>query len=64
MAAPEKILWGASRGQNAYLSGQKSKELPKMADFCHFFPSDWGKVGDRAPHAPPLGAATGSNLSV
>ena len=31
------FLWGASRGQNAILRGQKSKKLPKMADFGNFF---------------------------
>ena len=43
------VLWGASRGQNAFLRGQKSKNLPKMADFDNFFASDWGgKWGGRA----------------
>ena len=28
------------------LRGQKSKKLPKMADFDHFFASDWGQVGE------------------
>ena len=28
---------GASKGQNAILRGQKSQNLPKMADFGHFF---------------------------
>ena len=36
VAAPE-IFCGASRGQNAFLRGQKSTNLPKMADFDHFF---------------------------
>ena len=49
MAAPEKLLWEASRGQNAHLRGQKSKNLPKIADFCHFFPSDWGASGEEPP---------------
>ena len=31
------FLGGASRGQNAFLSGQKSENLPKMAAFDHFF---------------------------
>ena len=52
VAAPETFLWGELRGQ-------KSKKLPNMADFCHFFlligrqvggrASDWGT---NAPHAP------------
>ena len=67
VAAPE-ICCGGIEGQNAFLRGQKSKILPKMADFCHFFPFLMGKgggqVGGRAsdggqmpPHAP-LDAAT------
>ena len=41
---------GASREQNAYLRGQKSKNLPKMADFCHFFLLTGGKwVGAEPP---------------
>ena len=37
MAAPEIFfVEGASKGQNAFLRGQKSKNLPKMADFDHF----------------------------
>ena len=62
VAAPEIFLWGASRGQNAILSGQKSKNLPKIADFGHFIllrgggqvggrASDWGAF---SPMAPPL----------
>ena len=31
------FLWGASRGQNAILRGQISKNLPKMAYFGNFF---------------------------
>ena len=57
---------GASRGQNAILRGQESKNLPKMADFGHFFlltggqvgggrASDWGHL---PPMPPPLDAAT------
>ena len=46
VAAPEIFLcWGASRGQNMILRGQKSKNLPKMADFGNFFSSDWGESG-------------------
>ena len=37
VAAPENFLWGASRGKNTFLRGQKSKKLQKMADFGHFF---------------------------
>ena len=31
------FLWGASRGQNPFLRGQKSKNLLKMADIDHLF---------------------------
>ena len=48
---------GASRGQNAILRGQKSKNLPKMADFGHFFLLTGGKWGGAEPptggHFPP-----------
>ena len=44
----QKFLWGASRGQNAFLRGQKSKNLPKMADFNHFLLLTGWQVGDRA----------------
>ena len=61
MAAPEFFLWGASRGQNAILRGQKSKNLPKMADFGHFFLLTGGQVGGQSlwlggicPPCPPL----------
>ena len=62
MAAPEIFLWGASRGQNAILRGQKSKNLLKMADFGYFFlltggaepPTQWGAF----PPPCPLDAAT------
>ena len=52
VAAPE-------RGQNAILRGQKSKNLPKMADFDNFFLLTGGQVGGRAskggqmPPCPP-----------
>ena len=45
VAAPEIFLWGASRGQNAILRGQKSKNLLKIADFDHFFLLTGGHVG-------------------
>ena len=71
MAAPEIFCGGgASRGQNAILRGQKSKNLPKMTDFGHFFSSDWGASGGGEPptggggifpHAP-LDAATAENI--
>ena len=56
---------GASRGKNAILRGQKSKNLPKMADFGHFFLLTGGasgggqslQLGAFAP-CPPLDAAT------
>ena len=52
---------GASRRQNVILRGQKSKNLPKMADFGIFFFWQGGKWGGGAepltggqyPHAPP-----------
>ena len=63
VVALEIFLWGrVSRGQNAILRGQKSKNLPKMADFGHFFLlTEGGQMGDRASdwgggqmsHAPP-----------
>ena len=44
MAAPDQIFFfffcgGGHRGEGAKcdLRGQKSKELPEMADFSHFF---------------------------
>ena len=58
---------GASRGQNAFLRGQKSKNLPKIADLDHFFILTGGKWGDRTSNGggqmppcspPPLDAAT------
>ena len=57
------FFWGGgtSRGKNAILRGQKSQNLPKMADFGHFVlltggasggrASDWG--GDKMPTCPP-----------
>ena len=63
MAAPEFFffffLWGggASRGQNAILRGQISKNLPKMADFGNFFLLTGGKWGAEPPtggHLPPM----------
>ena len=48
VVAPENFSWGVLRGQNAYLRGKFFFEMPKIADFSHFFPSDWGKVGGRA----------------
>ena len=66
VAAPENFLWGALRGQ-------KSKKLPKMADFGRLFFSDWGgKWGAEPPTGgggkypmppppllmPPLGKCT------
>ena len=43
---------GASRGQNAILRGQKSKNLLKMDDFGNFF-LDWGACGGGGKY-PPL----------
>ena len=37
VAAPEILFVGGIEGENAFLRGQKSKNLLKMADFCHFF---------------------------
>ena len=39
---------GGIEGQNAILRGQKYKNLPKMADFGHFFLLTGGQVGGRA----------------
>ena len=62
VAAPENFSWGAARGQNAYLRGQKSKKLPKIADFSHFFfltGGKWGRASDWGKCPPcPLDAAT------
>ena len=38
----------ASRGKNAILRLQKSKNLPKMADFGHFFLLTGEKVGGQS----------------
>ena len=49
------FLWRASRGQNAFLKGQKSKNLPKMADFDHFFSDGRSEPPTglaNVPHAP------------
>ena len=53
--------WGASRGGgNAILRGQKSKNLPKMADFGHFLlltGGKWGqsfRLGGQMPPCLPL----------
>ena len=55
MAAPEFFfLWGASRGQSAILSGQKSKN----GLFWPFFFLTGGGKWVAEPHAP-LDAATG-----
>ena len=58
VAAPEIFCGGASRGQNAILRGQKSKNLPKMADFGHFFlltgGASGGTASDWGAFAPPL----------
>ena len=50
------------------LGGQKSKKLPKMADFCHFFLLTGGQSlrrggGGKCPPCPPphLGTATVGN---
>ena len=41
---------GHRGGQNVILRGQKSKNLPEMTDFGHFFPSEWGgQVGAEGP---------------
>ena len=37
MAALEIFLMGGIKGQNTFLSGQKSKNLAKMADFDNYF---------------------------
>ena len=57
VAAPEIFCGGASRGQNTFLRGQKSKKLPKMADFGHFFFWLGGKWGEKPPTGgkmPPM----------
>ena len=48
VAAPE-YFGGGIEGENCIFKGAKSKNLPKMADFCYFPPSygggggKWGK---------------------
>ena len=32
-----RIFWGGIEGAKCFLRGQKSKNLPKMADFDNFF---------------------------
>ena len=56
VAAPEFFFFegGASRGQNAILRGEKSKNLPKMADFGQIFLLTGGQVGEAEP---PTGGA-------
>ena len=41
----EIFLWRAIEGENAILRGQKFKNLPKMADFGHFFSADGASRG-------------------
>ena len=48
VAAPEIICWGASRGQNAILSG-KIQKFAENGRFLPFFPSDWGASGGAEP---------------
>ena len=47
---------------DAFLRGQKSKNLQKMADFDHFSPFEGGQVGEEPPTGregmPHLDAAT------
>ena len=47
------FLWGIE-GENTFLKGQKSKNLPKMADFAHFFLLTGGKWRGQMPPMPPL----------
>ena len=66
------FLWGASRGINAILRWQLSKNLPKMPDFGHFFSSDCGQGGHGAsdwvekcpllPLMPPLVSGHAANM--
>ena len=51
---------GDIEGAKCISAGAKSKNLPKMADFCHFFPN-WGKWGRAEP--PTGGANAPSCLS-
>ena len=63
VAAPEIFLWGGIEGAKCNSEGVKIKNLPKMADFGHFFLDGGGKwgaeppTGGKCPHAP-LDAAT------
>ena len=58
MVAPD--FCGGIEGAKCDSEGKKSKNLKKMADFGHFFSSDWGgKWGEpptegNAPLMPPL----------
>ena len=64
VAAP--FFVGASRVKNKILRGQKSKDLPKMADFGIFSSggasggraSDWGANAPMPPLMPPLPVRT------
>ena len=38
----QNFFVGGTEGAKCISEGQKSKNLPKMADFYHFFSSDWG----------------------
>ena len=68
-ATSGEALWEASRGQNAILRGQKSKNLPKMAVFDHFFFFWLGGAGGepltggQMPPCPPSHAATDSTAT-
>ena len=44
-----RFFGGASRGKMRFWRGKNPKKLPKMADFCHFFPSNWGASGEEPP---------------
>ena len=55
----QKFLWVASRGQNAFLRGQKSKPLLKMTDF-DFFSSNGGERGQVG--VEPLTVGGGANV--
>ena len=44
-----RIFCGGLRGQNTILRGQKSKNLPKVADFGHFFLLTGGGQGGEPP---------------
>ena len=72
VAAPEFFFFsgggGRSSGQNAILRVQKSKHLPKMADFGHFFLGGGEQVGESIQGGGgqmtpcPLDAATECNI--